>query len=239
MKKGILALFVVGWWACQKAPVQTTRIGELEELIKKGNMKTHVHMRDYQNRANLYAIGSATNLDGFIQVINSKAYNCRVRNDSVMMDSSFTWDATLWLMAEVADWHEIDIPASVTDWNGLQEFIGNELAAQKVNRNAVTPFLLRGTPAEVDWRVVHWDTTDHDITFRKTMESGLKGILRDEPIEVIGFYSKKPYEILAHKSMEIHMHFVTQSRALAGHIDGIKLDGRMKLLLPAQLYVKS
>ncbi|MCS6990525.1 MAG: acetolactate decarboxylase [Chitinophagales bacterium] len=235
MRKTACVVFGLWFGACQQASVPTTRIGELEELIKKGDMKTHVYMRDYQHRPHLYAMGSATNLDGFLQVIAGKAYNSRVRGDSIVMDSSFEREATLWLMAEVEQWKEIELPASVSDWNGLQEFISKELAARKVSLNAVTPFLLRGTVASLDWHVVHWDTTDRDVTYKKTLEAGKKGTLRDEAITAIGFYSKRPYEILAHKTKEMHIHFVNESKTLAGHADDIKLDGRMKLMLPAQL----
>lgn len=204
--------------------------------MKKGNMKTHARMADYAGRPNLYVIGSVTNLDGFIQILDSKAFNSRVRDSVVVIDTSFNLEATLWLMAEVDAWKEIDIPATVTDWAGLQAFIADELSQQKVSLKAVTPFLLRGVAASADWHVVHWDTTDHDITYRKTIESGLQGKLQNEPIEGIGFFSKRPYEILVHKSQEMHIHFVNEARTLAGHLDGITLDGRMKLLLPAAMY---
>jgi hypothetical protein len=39
-----------------------TTIGEMEDLIKKGDMKTHKALKDLESVSHLYAIGSVTDL---------------------------------------------------------------------------------------------------------------------------------------------------------------------------------
>ncbi len=219
--------------ACQRSKVPVHRIGELETLIKKADMKTHARLADYRNIEGLYAIGSKTNLDGFIQVIDGQAYNSRVVDDSVVIDTFFTHEATVFLYTQVAQWQEIDIPADVVSWKQLERFVGEQAAKFGLNKRHPFPFLLSGKVASAQWHVVAWDTADKKISFQKTQEKGVRGTLQHAKIKAIGFYSRKGYEVLTHRSQSMHIHFVNDEKTLAGHVDELTLDGHMKLLLPS------
>src|SRR6185436_8131246 len=49
-----------------------TTVGQQEDLIKKGDMSTHISLTDLQNKPHLYAIGSVTNLQGFVVIDDGK-----------------------------------------------------------------------------------------------------------------------------------------------------------------------
>mgnify|MGYP003489043507 FL=1 len=61
----LLILWAVG--ACTTRPiVQVSCIGELEDIIKKGDLATKAELSDFSNSSHLYAIGSPTNMKGHI-----------------------------------------------------------------------------------------------------------------------------------------------------------------------------
>src|ERR1700751_1245622 len=90
MKKIPLLFCIVVLAACSKPYINVTVIGQIEELIKSGNMKTHAQLSDLQNLPNLYALGTITNLHGYSQVFNSRPYSTMPGDsDRVVIDSSF------------------------------------------------------------------------------------------------------------------------------------------------------
>src|SRR5262249_51533393 len=146
--------------------------------------------------------------------------------------SSFDPDATLLLYANIDEWKEFDLPASISTWKQLEQFIGDKAMKYNISKSAASPFLLEGVVADAKWHVVDWDTTDKEVTYKKTVKSGLHGDLQNENITAIGFYSRESYEVLAHKETNIHVHFVNHNHSIAGHLDDLTLDGRAKLYLP-------
>ena len=195
-------------------------------------MSTHAKLRDYATQQHLYALGSVTNLKGFTQIIDSKPYTASVENGQLKIDSSFNSEQTLFLYAIVDGWKELDLPSDVTTWRQLEQFIGDEAIKYQVPKNYPSPFLLKGIVADAKWRVIDWDQNDKVVTFKKTVQSGMHGELQNEYITAIGFYSVEPYEVLAHKETKMHIHFINHDHSIAGHIDDLTFDGRMKLYLP-------
>jgi acetolactate decarboxylase len=233
--KNWLILFVSAFMfnSCFETPaVKVTRIGELEDLIKKGDMQTHAKLQDFANAQHLYALGSLTNLRGFTQVIDSRPYTAMLENGQLKIDSSFNPEETLLLYANVDDWKELDLSSDIKTWKQLEQFIGNEAIKYKVPKNYPSPFLLKGIVADAKWRVIDWDQSDKVVTYKKTVQSGLHGELQNEYITAIGFYSTESYEVLAHKETNMHIHFVNHDHSIAGHVDDLAFDGRMKLYLP-------
>jgi acetolactate decarboxylase len=126
VKKTFLLLILLAFGACTTKPVvQVSRIGELEDMIKKGDLSTKANLADFSNSPPLYAIGSITNMKGHIQIIDGKPYNCYLENGSLKIDSSFNLGATFMLYANVEEWKEHDLPAGITTWKQLEQFIGD------------------------------------------------------------------------------------------------------------------
>ncbi len=126
MKKTFLLLILLAFGACTTKPViQVSRIGELEDMIKKGDLATKAKLSDFSNSPHLYAIGSITNIKGHIQIIDGKPYNCYLENGSLRIDSSFNLGATCMRYTNLEEWKEFDLPAGITTWKQLEQFIGD------------------------------------------------------------------------------------------------------------------
>ena len=215
-----------------------TTVGEMENLIKKGDMNTHYALKDLQHTPHVYAIGSVTNLKGFIVVDDSKPYTSFVQGDSVAIDSSWNTEATLLVYASSEKWKEIHIPADVKDWKQLEDFVMASAKENKMNLDVAFPFLLKGNAARINWRVTDWDINDKEISNKKVKNSGLKGEANNVNAIIVGFYCNKQYRVLAEHSTKMHLHFVSNDRSVSGHADDLELDGNMKLYLPEETPVK-
>jgi acetolactate decarboxylase len=215
-----------------------TTIGEMESLIKKGDMTTHLSLKDLQNTPHLFAIGSVTNLKGFIVVNDSKPYTSFIQGDSVAIDSSWNTDATLLVYATAEKWKEIPVPADVKDWKQLENFVMTSAKQNKMNLDAAFPFLVKGNIARMNWRVTDWDIADKEVTNKKVKNSGLKGEANEVYATLVGFYSDKQYRVLAEHSTKMHIHFVSDDRKVSGHADNLLLGGNVMLYLPEEVSPK-
>jgi len=209
-----------------------TTIGQEEDLIKKGDMSTHISLKQLQDKPHLYALGSVTNLKGFIVIDDSKPFTSFVHDDSVAIDSSWNTDATLMVYAQADQWKEIQIPADIKIWRDLEQFVLQSAKDNGINPGVAFPFLLKGTAASIQWRVTDWDATDKAVTNKKVKQSGKKGTAENVNATIVGFYCTKQYRVLAEHSTKMHLHFCSDDKKVSGHADDIALDGNMKLYLP-------
>src|SRR5437764_9038570 len=96
----LVFLLVIFFASCTShKSYNATTVGEEENLIKKGDMSTHISLKQLQDKQHLYAIGSVTNLKGFIVIDDSKPFTSFVQADSVSIDSSWNTNATLMVYA--------------------------------------------------------------------------------------------------------------------------------------------
>ncbi|MFI5134937.1 MAG: acetolactate decarboxylase [Chitinophagales bacterium] len=211
-----------------------TTIGEEETLIKKGDMATHIALKDLQSKQHLFAIGSVTNLKGYIVIDDSRPFASFVQNGNVAIDSSWNTDATLLVYSQVDQWKEISIPDSVKTYGSLERFVLNSAKENKINPDVAFPFLLKGTALSISWRVSDWDPNDKEVTNKKVKSSGLKGVADSVKTSIVGFYCTKQYRVLAEHDTKMHLHFMSDNRLASGHIDDILLNGEMKLYLPEE-----
>jgi hypothetical protein len=210
-----------------------TRIGELEKLIREGDLSTRIRLQDLQDRSDLYGIGYVTNLQGNITILNGRVYTSYVDSKRVKIDTSYAVDATLLLYVKVVRWREFPVPADVTTWKQLEQFVSDKALKYNVSKKDAFPFMLKGITAEAAWQVQDWNPESKNITYGKILQKGQKGVLFNEPIEAIGFFSRESGEVFAHQET-ITMFFVNHDHSLAGRLQDIKLDGRMSFLLPLE-----
>lgn len=217
----------------ERKVVGVTRVGELEKLIRDGNLGTNARLSEINSQPHLFAIGNVTNNDGFITVLDGMCFVSSVDSSrKIQISTSCKADATLLLYSNVAQWKEYEIPADVVTWKQLEQYIGNMATKYNVSKTNAFCFRLTGTAAEVNWHVLKWRESMKEITYKKMHILGETGILSNAAIEAVGFYSKDPKEIFVHQETVINVHFVNADHTLAGRMEDMKLDGRMKLLLP-------
>lgn len=232
---GYLCLVSSLFLSCQSDKSYTAvTVGEEEDLIKKGDMTTHITLKELEGKPNLYGIGSVTNLKGFIVIDNGKPITSSVQGGEVVVDSSWNTEATLMVYSQGDQWKEVEIPASVKTFKDVEAFVLTSAEENDINPDSPFPFLLKGIAETIQWRVTDWDPNDKQVTNKKVKNSGLKGIANSVNTTIVGYYCTKQYRVLADRNSKMHLHFASNDRRVSGHIDDMTVNGRMKLYLPLE-----
>lgn len=97
------------------------------------------------------------------------------------------------------------------------------------------PFLLNGVTKQADYHIV--DTPNDGTPFTREKHEKYKWheTLRDEAVEILGFYSEKHAGVFVHHSSPAHLHARSKNCKVMGHLDGFVPGARMTLFLPASV----
>lgn len=241
MKRRLAATLVVfGLAACAGVSVPSTQRGLVEyagaqrEIFVTGKAVGVVPVRALAVDATSYAVGAAAGLDGEITVLAGVPYVTKVRGDRVTVARGWGDSAFFAVWARQAHWTEQPVPAEVRTYQDLQRFVKARAQAAGLDTSQPFPFRLTGTPPEVDWHVNVDRTGGQPITTALFLKSKASYVARDEPMDLVGFYSEHDQGVFitGAPTNAMHVHMVTRDGRSAGHVDAITLGPGMTLLLP-------
>lgn len=201
--------------------------GALRAIMHEGEIDSKINLSSLSGTSNLYALGAVENLKGEIIIWNSQASYSQVSSDSIVTTNDLNIGAALLVRSEVQGWNEDEV--SSLDLSGFENRL-NEYA-QSLELESF-PFLLEGMVKNLNWHVIAWDLNDTVHTHDKHKTSGLHGSITNEPVRIVGFYSKNHKGVFTHHSTNIHMHVITADKQLVGHIDDLAIDTNMTLFIP-------
>ena len=235
MKKIIYYLFLNLIFLCSVANADNYQVeyaGALKNFMMKGDISARLSLQEFEGKNNLYALGAFENLKGEIQIFDSVPYNTIASQGKLVFDSSFKKKASLLVYTQVREWQESTIPNEIISKKQLEEFLVKIAVTRCVTIKKPFPFLTTGNAELIAWHVIDWNPNDTKHTHRKHIESGPNGKLKNIKATVLGFYSNKHTAIFTHHTTNLHMHFKTADKKVAGHIDDIMLGKNMILKLP-------
>ncbi len=211
---------------------QVECVGALKNIMHKADISPQIDLKDLSKMKNLYALGAVGNLKGEILILDGFPYVTSVKNNKVLMDHSFDKSATLLVYSQIEQWKEIPIPPTVRSYKELELFVESAANKHDVDTLMPFPFLVKGIVEELDWHVIDWKQDDPVHTHEKHKKAGAYGIIKNENVLILGFYSKKHKGIFTHHSTDMHLHFKTEDNKRAGHVDDLILGKEKKLFLP-------
>lgn len=212
--------------------IEVKYAGALKNMMHKGDISAQANLNDLKNSHHLYALGALENLKGEIQIFDSQPFNSIVDNKKLLFDSTYNKKATLLVYASVPKWDVFEIPDDIITDEHLEKYIEQTASTNGIDINAPFPFLLEGTPASFDWHVIDWKEGDMEHSHEKHIRSGLYGTIKEEPVEMLGFYSNAHHAIFTHHSTNMHIHVRVKDGEVAGHVDELTLEKGMILKLP-------
>ncbi|MGJ8667582.1 MAG: acetolactate decarboxylase [Patiriisocius sp.] len=205
--------------------------GALKTMMS-GDLSTTVSLDSLKQKPHLYALGAVENLKGEIQIFDGQPLNSIVIDNSIKIDQSFKTNASLLVWSQVEDWEEVMIPSSLKNLEALEKFIREQADLKGIELEKPFPFKIEGKVESLNWHVIDWPQGDKTHTHKKHKEAGLNGLIAEQPVEIIGFYSEAHKTIFTHHSSFVHMHFKTNDASLAGHVDELLIGNEMILKLP-------
>jgi acetolactate decarboxylase len=218
-------------------------VGAQKTIFSTGKALSVVSLEDLAGRKDLYAMGPIDGLDGEITIFDSKPYITKVRGKDFVMDNTFKHGAFFLVWTEQSKWQDVPVPAEVKGYVDLQKFVKSQAQAAGIDVSKPFPFLLAGTPVEIKWHINVDRTEGKPITNELFVKSKEPFITKNEPVDIIGFYSEghsgvflSQYapaikEVSGMKNA-IHIHHVSRTSKASGHIDDLVMGEGMVLRLP-------
>jgi len=206
--------------------------GALKTMMHEGDLSATADLASFHDTEHLYGLGALENLKGEILVLAGQPTISTVADEQVRIDNSLNHRAALFVFASVSTWHPVPVPDTIRTVETLERFIMTAAGAASINTAEPFPFLLSGPADTLDWHVIDWAEGDSVHTHEKHRNSGLRGTLTGNNIEVLGFYSSHHHGVFTHRSTDVHMHAVAEDLAVAGHVDRLIPGAGMVLKLP-------
>ncbi len=238
MKNTLTLLLLILMISCksEKKPTPNFKVeykGALRNMMKKGDVSAKETLAIFKDKKHIYALGAIENLKGEIQIFDNNPFLTQVIDSALSFDYSLTKKATLLVYASVKKWKKITIPNTISTYKELEKYIAKTAKENQIKINEPFPFLLEGAPKSFDWHVINWKDGDTQHSHKKHINSGLHGTLINRKATFLGFYSDAHHAIFTHHTTNMHIHFLTDDKKIAGHVDGLILDKNMILKLPA------
>jgi alpha-acetolactate decarboxylase len=206
--------------------------GALKNMMWKHDISAKCSLSEIEGLDNIYALGALENLQGEIQIFDSKPFNSVEIDEGIEISDSYNKKASLLVYAQVADWVDVKIPNQILMYEHLETYIAEKAEENGLDVEKPFPFLIEGKPESIDWHIINWAIGDNDHSHQKHIESGPHGTLENTVMEILGFYSDKHHAIFTHHTTNMHLHFKTDDEKIAGHLDRMTLGQDMVLKLP-------
>ena len=182
--------------------------------VMHGDLSSHFNLQKLKDKQNIYGLGAVEGLKGEITVINSKPYITYVQGSQVIMDSTFDHNAALFFYSKVEDWVSDTVRSNI-DFSGL----GKIISEHPGHTGDILPIVILADVQSLNWHVVDWPEGDTVHTHQKHKKSGLHGTIENQKVTMVGFYSTQQQGILTHMNSNLHLHFISNDKKLAGHVD--------------------
>ena len=216
----------------QRSANQVTIVGEMRNVMWKGQLQGTISLDTIASKKNLYGLGPIEYLAGEILVIDGRSYKSTVVSETGMkVEESYDLKAPFFGYANISNWTEHACPDSVQTIGQLEQFL------DKMTIHAPRPFLFR-IAGMVD------NATIHIVNLPKGSKVGspddahrgqVNYRITAEQVEIVGFFSTQHKAIFTHHDTFLHMHLITADRQRMGHLDEVVFQkGSVNLYLPAE-----
>ncbi len=230
----ICIAFSVGCTPAKEGTNEEVRlVGEMKNIMWKGQLQGNIYLDSIANKNLLNGLGPLDSLSGEILILDGKSYISRVLTDTTMeVKENFGARAPFFAYAPIAAWITEDLPDSVQTLKQLERFLSERSQATQ------NPFLFKvsGTVEEATIHVVNLPrgtkvSSPEEAHLGRTFYS-----LKNEDVDLVGFYSKNHKTIFTHHDTFLHIHLINSKRDKMGHLDDIQFKKKgVKLHLPASM----
>ncbi len=205
-------------------------VSAMKNVMWKGELGGKIKLDTMSNKNNLYGLGPLEGLQGEILINDGVSYIAKVNADkSMQVDTSFDVSAPFFVSAEVKQWQEIKLPDSILNIQHLETFIDKKTK----NRKRPFAFKLKGKAKTAKIHVQNLPEGTVVTSPKEAHQGQVNYELQDQGVEIIGFFSTEHQGVFTHHDSYLHMHLITDDKAMMGHLDDIEM-GEMQLYLPIE-----
>lgn len=224
------SLFMSYYLSAQQFVNEVKIVGQMKNVMWKGELYGNIDLDTIANKEHLYGLGPVEYLAGEILIIDGKCYKSTVvHNNKMEVEETFNTKAPFFGYANISNWSEQSLPDSILTIDQLEKYL------YKKSENSTSPFLfkLKGEVKKATFHIVNLPKGSKVSSPDEAHKGLMKFKLRNEKIEIIGFFSTAHKTIFTHHDTFLHMHLISSDRKKMGHIDDVFFKkGSFKICLP-------
>jgi len=203
-------------------------VGAMKNVMWKGELGSSINIDSISDKQGLYGIGPESYLTGELLINNGKSYVSRVTSDSTMLvEQKFDVLAPFFVYANVNKWEEIELPQSIRTIKDVEKYVDEKTI--KIKRPFA--FKLIGSISEALIHIQNLPEGTKVSSPDEAHQGQTNYFLKNEDVEVIGFFSTEHKGVFTHHDSYIHLHLITKDEQKMGHLDELEINA-MKLYLP-------
>jgi acetolactate decarboxylase len=213
------------------APAWAVRWSGAQRDVLGGDVSGKVPLGPLGQQRSLYALGPLEGVRGEVSVLDGVGYISRVRHGAIEVEQTLDVRACFLVYAHVPDWLDVRWNALLDGMEAIERAVITEAGARSIDVSAPFPFRLTGQADRLDLHVLDKrDGSPHDKEGHERAK--VRFVYRDEPVEVLGFFSTRHRGIFTPGESNVHVHAVLRNGEAAGHVDGLTLGPGASLWLP-------
>lgn len=203
-------------------------VGAMKNVMWKGELDSSIDLDTISDKNGLYGLGPESYLTGELLINNGKSYISKATSDSTMtVERTFDISAPFFVYSNVTEWNEVEIPSNIKTIQELEKFI----YVKTTDFKRPFAFKLIGQVSNAIIHIQHLPEGTKVSSPDQAHQGQTNYELKDEDVEIIGFFSTQHKGIFTHHDSYLHMHLITEDESKMGHLDELFI-GNMKLYLP-------
>jgi len=229
----LISILSFGYMHAQASWPQVHIVGEMRNVMWKGQLGGTISIDTISNHKHLYGIGPIEYLSGEIMIMDGITYISTVNEDSsIHVESVSKVKAPFLAYASIPHWKAHSLPDSIQTISQLENYL------DYISINASRPFLFK-LSGVVDTALIHVMNLPKGATVSNPQEahqSQVNYTLIDMEAEMLGFFSTEHQTIFTHHDTYVHLHLMSRDHKYMGHLDKVVFKkGSMTLFLPEDL----
>lgn len=199
--------------------------------VHHGEASATITISDLGDLSGVSAVGPVADLDGEITLLDGQVFVTRLRDGELVTRADADAPAAFLVWARVDGWQDpVALGASLADHTELEQRVETLARSAGVDVSKPFPFRIEGVVDAMAWHVLSPLEPGHSDGHH--LDAALKLKTEDEPVELIGFFSRSHQGVFTHRDAHAHIHVVTDDRH-TGHVDAIALEEGATIRFPA------
>lgn len=203
--------------------------GAMLNVMHLGLLYGVIDLDTIATKKHLYGLGPIEYLKGEILIADGHSYVSKVADDgSIAVEETYEVKAPFFVYENVHNWEEVSLPDYIKTLPQLETFL--DVTTKKHSR----PFAFRLT-ATIEHGTIHIVNLPDGIAVSSPEDAHQHQqnyALKNEEVELIGFFSTAHQGIFTHHDTYMHIHLITADKSKMGHLESVIMNNGAKLFLP-------
>lgn len=222
----LLALLLSSFFSCSTKPTYTDVAwrGEIKQFSDDGKMEDNAMLSELTNGKHLYAVGSLSQMDGEITVIDGVCYISQVTDEQkVKVSEDCSKKSPFLVYGYYSNWREIPLKKHFKTLKDLSRSMTELLIENGYITEDPSGIMIQADVEDLDYQ----------LSVKKSLK---KSKLKKSNVTMVGFYSKNHGGVFTDKGQNLHLHFISNDNQISGHVNDffIAEGSKIKLYFPLQ-----